>query len=92
MRFRNALAAGSAKPRRKAEKRLGSATVSVSVRSLTPPLQLFDLEGPQLPANVCFRADFVQFGRDNCLKQLIGGDHIDAVERRASESIDRRRQ
>ena len=92
MRFRNALAAGSAKPRREAAKRLGSATFSASVRSLTPPLQLFELEGPQRPANVCFRADFVQFGRDNRLQQLIGGEHIDAVERRASESIDSRRQ
>ena len=92
MRFRNALAAGSAKPRREAAKRLGPAISSASVTSLTPPLQLFDLEGPQRPANVCFRADFVQFGRDNRLQQLIGGEHIDAVERRASESIDSRRQ
>eukprot|EP01045_Picozoa_sp_COSAG04_P004975 COSAG04_NODE_224_length_19624_cov_47.932855_10_plen_215_part_00 len=50
--FRNALAARSAKPRRKAGKRLGAATSSVSVRSLTPPLQLFELEDPQRSAFV----------------------------------------
>ena len=50
--LRNALAARSAKPRQKAGKRLGSATSSASVRSLTPPLQLFELEGPQPAASV----------------------------------------
>ena len=51
-RFRNALVVESAKGRRKGEKRLGSATSPVSVRSLTPPLQLFKLEGPQRAASV----------------------------------------
>ena len=51
-RFRNALAAENAKPRRKAGKRLAAATVTASVTSLTPPLQLFQLEGPQRAASV----------------------------------------
>ena len=50
--LRNALAAESAKARRKAGKRLGAATCCASVRSLTPPLQLFELEGPQRAAFV----------------------------------------
>ena len=65
-RLRNALAARSAKPRRKAGKRLGAATFYVSVRSLTPPLQLFELEGPQ-------RAAFVTSNPENRSRLHISG-------------------
>ena len=66
-RLRNALAAESAKARRKAGKRLGAATFSVSVRSLTPPLQLFELEGPQ-------RAAFVTSKPENRSRLHISGE------------------
>ena len=71
-RFRNALAAENAKPRRKAGKRLGAATSCVSVRSLTPPLQLFELEGPQ-------RATFVTSNQRNRSRLHISGERVTAA-------------
>ena len=72
VRLRNALAAESAKARRKAGKRLGAATSCVSVRPLTPPLQLFELEGPQ-------QATFMTSNQRNHSRLHISGERVIAA-------------